>query len=54
MSSQHDRAQDGHDIEEIDSSTGVLPDPGVHDPVAETDDADMPRRPDRWLWIPTC
>ena len=23
-------------------------------PVADTDDADMPKRPDRWLWIPTC
>ncbi len=22
--------------------------------VADTDDADMPKRPDRWLWIPTC
>ena len=57
MSSQRDRGQrgqDGRDDEQRRSVTDLPFDPGVDDAVADTDDSDMPKRPDRWLWIPTC
>jgi hypothetical protein len=50
MSSPSDRRRCS-ETEQLESLTDLPADPGA-DGEATADDADTPKRPDRWLWIP--